>query len=87
MTEVLPFSSAAERNADPIAQKLTELLPEEPARILEIGSGTGQHVAFLRRDFQVELSSQAIGTTNILTRYVKEYQIQGMFRAHWSSIY
>ena len=51
MTEVLPFSSAAERNADPIAQKLTELLPEEPARILEIGSGTGQHVAFFAERF------------------------------------
>ena len=59
MTEVLPFSSAAERNADPIAQKLTELLPEEPARILEIGSGTGQHVAFFAERFQSGLSSQA----------------------------
>ena len=49
MTEVLPFSSAAERNADPIAQKLTELLPEEPARILEIGSGTGQRRLFAER--------------------------------------
>ena len=51
MTEVLPFSSAAERNAEPIAQKLTELLAEEPARILEIGSGTGQHVAFFAERF------------------------------------
>ena len=51
MTEVLPFSSAAERNAEPIAQKLTELLAEEPAQILEIGSGTGQHVAFFAERF------------------------------------
>ena len=51
MTEVLPFSSAAERNAEPIAQKLTELLAEEPAQILEIGSGTGQHVAFFAARF------------------------------------
>ena len=84
MTEVLPFSSAAERNAEPIAKKLTELLPEEPARILEIGSGTGQ-----RRLFCGEISrwtfSPAIGTTNILTQYVRISNWR-MSRAHWSSI-
>ena len=45
MTEVLFFVCRWAQH-DPIAQKLTELLPEEPARILEIGSGTGRHVLF-----------------------------------------
>ena len=42
----LPFSAAAERNAEPIAKKLSELSTENSLNVLEIGSGTGQHVAF-----------------------------------------
>lgn len=36
------FSAACERNCQPILAILRELLPH-PARVLEIGSGTGQH--------------------------------------------
>lgn len=44
--ESLPFAPAAERNKDVILTELRQLLPEG-ARVLEIGSGTGQHaVAF-----------------------------------------
>lgn len=38
----LPFSAAAERNKEPIARALRHLLKAN-ARVLEIGSGTGQH--------------------------------------------
>jgi hypothetical protein len=39
------FSSAAERNRQPILDELQVLLPKQ-GTVLEIGSGTGQHAAF-----------------------------------------
>ena len=47
----LPFSAAAERNAKPIADKLAELSTGNSLTVLEIGSGTGQHVAFFAERF------------------------------------
>lgn len=41
----LPFSPAAERNQQPILDKLRQLLPESGSA-LEIASGTGQHAAW-----------------------------------------
>ena len=41
----LPFSSAAERNRQPILDHLQVLIPEN-GTVLEIGSGTGQHAVF-----------------------------------------
>ena len=42
---MIPFSSAAERNRQPILDQLRVLLPQH-GTILEIGSGTGQHAVF-----------------------------------------
>jgi hypothetical protein len=42
-TAVLPFSAASERNKDPILEALEQVLPRQ-GTVLEIGSGTGQHV-------------------------------------------
>ena len=39
----LPFSAACERNKTPILEALREVLPGQ-GTVLEIGSGTGQHV-------------------------------------------
>jgi cyclopropane fatty-acyl-phospholipid synthase-like methyltransferase len=39
------FSAACERNRDPILAKLRELFIQ-PTRVLEIGSGTGQHAVY-----------------------------------------
>lgn len=44
--EALPFSAACERNKRPILEVLTPRLPQ-PARLLEIGAGTGQHAVFM----------------------------------------
>lgn len=43
--ENLPYSSAAERNREPILEQLKISLPQQ-ATVLEIGSGTGQHAVF-----------------------------------------
>jgi cyclopropane fatty-acyl-phospholipid synthase-like methyltransferase len=45
----IPFSSAAERNQQPILDQLQVLLPQ-PGTVLEIGSGTGQHAVYLTRN-------------------------------------
>jgi hypothetical protein len=45
MSKALPFSAAAERNKYPILEVLASLLPGEGS-VLEIASGTGQHVCF-----------------------------------------
>jgi len=45
-----PFSAAAERNHKPIAAVLGQILIGA-GLILEIGSGTGQHAAYLAKDF------------------------------------
>jgi hypothetical protein len=45
MDQDLPFSAASERNKAPIFAVLKDVLPKLGA-VLEIGSGTGQHVVF-----------------------------------------
>lgn len=46
----LPFSQACERNKEPIANALAPLI-RAGDRILEVGSGTGQHVCHLAAAF------------------------------------
>lgn len=49
----LPFSPACERNRDPILQALRVWLPQaspaRPLRVLELGSGTGEHAVHMAR--------------------------------------
>jgi cyclopropane fatty-acyl-phospholipid synthase-like methyltransferase len=49
MKQTCPFSSAAERNRQPILERLQQLLPKQ-GTVLEIGSGTGQHAVFFSRN-------------------------------------
>lgn len=45
----LPYSSAAERNRQPILEQLQVLIPNQGS-VLEIGSGTGQHAVFFTQN-------------------------------------
>jgi hypothetical protein len=45
----IPFSSAAQRNRQPILDRLKLLLPQR-GTVLEIGSGTGQHAVFFTQN-------------------------------------
>lgn len=49
MNSALAFSEACERNKQPILEALREVLPAR-GRVLEIGSGTGQHVVHFARE-------------------------------------
>jgi SAM-dependent methyltransferase len=46
----LPSAAACERNREPIAARLAEWLPAR-GRVLEIGSGTGQHAVYFGERF------------------------------------
>ena len=46
-----PFSAACERNSDPILEILEEVILPTDRRLLEIGSGTGQHAVYLAPHF------------------------------------
>lgn len=48
MEQPKPFSEACARNQQPIADVLATYL-DRPARVLELGSGTGQHGVFFAR--------------------------------------
>ena len=52
----LPFSAACERNKDPILNQLRFWLPipvdEQPLKILEVGSGSGQHAVHMTRHLE-----------------------------------
>jgi len=50
MTGELPYSEACERNKAPILERLLHLLPPK-GRVLEIGSGTGQHLVYFAPRF------------------------------------
>jgi trans-aconitate methyltransferase len=45
------YSEACERNASPIYEVLTSIIPDRASRLLEIGSGTGQHAFLLAPKF------------------------------------
>jgi cyclopropane fatty-acyl-phospholipid synthase-like methyltransferase len=44
-----PFSSAAQRNRQPIVEQLINLFPDH-GTVLEIGSGTGQHAVYFTQN-------------------------------------
>ena len=61
MERILPFAPACERNKQPILEVLQRILPPT-GRVLEIGSGTGQHVVYFSEhlpDLQWQPSEQA----------------------------
>lgn len=77
-----PFSAACERNQGPILEVLNEVILPTDRRLLEIGSGTGQHAVFLAPHFPrlewypTDLSDKLIG----MTEWFKEAQIPNIQR-------
>lgn len=46
-----PYSAACERNRGPILEILKQFITREDKRLLEVGSGTGQHAVYFAREF------------------------------------
>lgn len=47
-----PYSAACDRNKEPILEVLREFITSEDKKLLEVGSGTGQHAVFLAPHFK-----------------------------------
>ncbi len=73
--ETLPFSSAAERNREPILAQLKQSLPAA-GRLLEIGSGSGQHAVWFAAHFP-DLEWQASETAENLPGLRARIRIEG----------
>jgi SAM-dependent methyltransferase len=74
----LPFSEACERNKEPILMALRQWL-EEDGRVLEVGSGTGQHAVHMSRHLRVvwQPSDRAINLGDLHRRCQLEGQAKG----------
>lgn len=76
-----PFSAACERNKDPILGVLKEHITHEHKRLLEIGSGTGQHAVYFAPEFPwmewhpSDLKANHAG----MIQWFKEAKIQNIF--------
>lgn len=46
-----PYSAACERNRDPILEIMKDVITRDDKRLLEIGSGTGQHAVYFAPQF------------------------------------
>lgn len=78
-----PFSPASERNRGPILEVLKENITHEDRRLLEIGSGTGQHAVYFSPSFPfmewypTDLGSQMMG----LKKWIDEARIPNLQKA------
>ena len=76
-----PFSAACERNAGPILGVLKDYITHEHKRLLEIGSGTGQHAVYFAPEFPwmewhpSDLKANHAG----MSMWFKEAKIQNIF--------
>lgn len=86
-----PFSPSCERNQEFIGSVLKNLLSEQSGLLLEVGSGTGQHAAYLAKSLPawqwqptdlvgqlagIEMWRQHSGLTNILSPIVLDLHIE-----------
>lgn len=77
-----PFSPACERNQAPILEILRDHITRDDRRLLEIGSGTGQHAVYFAPAFPHLEWHPSDLATNIpgMTQWFKEAQIHNIQR-------
>lgn len=75
-----PFSPACERNREPILAVLKEFITNDDRRLLEVGSGTGQHAAYFAPSFpQVEWHpTDVAGNLAGIRLWVKEANVHNI---------
>ena len=98
----LPCSAACERNKQPILEALRPLLGSAPRRVLEIGSGTGQHVVHFaaalpattwqptERQDQLDVLRRRIeleGSANVLPPLSLDLRCDAAPPGHWGALY
>ena len=80
MPETLPFAPACERNKQPILAVLRQVLPNN-GTVLEIGSGTGQHVVHFAA-YLPELQWQPADRPEYLPGLRHRLQVEGSANIH-----
>jgi hypothetical protein len=78
--ETLPFAPACERNKQPILEALQQVLPNS-GTVLEIGSGTGQHVVHFAAHLP-ELQWQPSDRPEYLSGLRLRLQVEGSVNIH-----
>jgi cyclopropane fatty-acyl-phospholipid synthase-like methyltransferase len=81
MEDKREFSPSFERNIGPISQILTGTLPKEPGHVLEIGSGSGQHVTHLAQKFprhSFQPSEHPVSSLASIDAWREHYQLSNV---------
>lgn len=69
----LPFSQACENNKQPILNQLKQWI-KTPARLLEIGAGTGQHAVYFARQFPMLIWQATDVNTSVLEQQFQSHR-------------
>ena len=75
------FSSAADRNKQPICQILKSYLKNQNTVVLEIGSGTGQHALFFCSHFNQLIwnTSDVVSQEKIIQANIKHHPRDNLY--------
>lgn len=75
----LPFSPAADRNKEPILNVLKEYISIK-GRLLEIGSGTGQHAVYFAQNLpQIEwMTTDKLENHPVIKQYIEQSQLKNL---------
>lgn len=75
-----PFSEACERNKEPILKVLQETITPNHGKLLEVGSGTGQHAVAFAPHFKnvIWVTSDVAANHLGISMWLREYKIQNI---------